>query len=179
MKVHVDTPTLQRLLRPAALALVVMVALTASAADETAARPPAPALATVGDICVAYDLSEMSVEGESIRILVAVSSLIESYEELGVAADELEIHVVLRGPAAHMVLDDDAWQAASGAEGANPARDDVAMLLHAEVGVEVCATTLRHNGWSADDVLPAVTVVPGAVVRLVDLQSRGCAYVKF
>ncbi len=165
----------------AAVAVCAMVALSAPAVAETGAEDRhITELARTSHICVAYELKQPveMMQGDS-QILVAVSSLIETYEDLGVDADNLEIHVVVHGDAAGMLLRDEAYAALDRSSETNPHRQDLALLLHSEVSIEMCGNTIERMGWSEDDILPAVEIVPGAIVRLVDLQHRGCAYISF
>lgn len=111
-------------------------------------------------------------------VVISVSNLITTFDELGVPRDAVEIHVVLRGSAAAMALNDQAYSRVKDAP-RNLHADDLAMLLHAGASVEVCGETMSQRGWTTEDVLPEVEVVPGAIVRLVELQNRGCTYIHF
>ena len=142
-------------------------------------RPPAPPLARVADVCMAYDVTAPHPMGDSNdAILLAVANLIDTYGDLGVPAQRLDIHVVLRGEAVKMALTDAAYKRVTGTS-TNPHEDDIAMLLHANASVEVCHNTMQRLGIEPKDLLPTVMVVPGAIVRLVDLQQRGCSYISF
>ena len=55
----------------------------------------------------------------------------------------------------------------------------ISTLLKSGVRLEICGTTMKKNGWTKDDLLPGVVVVPGAFARIVDLQLQGFAYVAF
>jgi hypothetical protein len=39
--------------------------------------------------------------------------------------------------------------------------------------------TLKGKGWTGEDVLPGVKIVVGAYPRIIDLQLRGYAYIRF
>jgi intracellular sulfur oxidation DsrE/DsrF family protein len=45
--------------------------------------------------------------------------------------------------------------------------------------VEICHVTMKGKGWTAEDILPGVIIVHDAYTRLIDLQNRGWAYIRF
>jgi len=109
--------------------------------------------------------------------LSRVKRLIEDYESAGVPRHELHISVVLYGEAAHWLLKDGSYRAFTHKEGGNSNKVVVEKLLECGVSVEVCGLSMKGNNWSKDDLLPGVTIVPGAYQRIVDLQLRGYAYI--
>ncbi len=111
--------------------------------------------------------------------LARVERLVEDYELIGVPRDELHISVVLHGEAGYWLLKDGPYRAFTRTEQGNPNRLLVEKLLGCGVSVEVCGLEMKERGWSKDDLLQGITVVPGAYQRIVDLQSRGYAYIPF
>ena len=57
--------------------------------------------------------------------------------------------------------------------GGNPYKEQIAALQAAGVAVEMCAETMRLNGWSNTDLLPGIKVNSGANFRLVELIQQG------
>jgi intracellular sulfur oxidation DsrE/DsrF family protein len=47
------------------------------------------------------------------------------------------------------------------------------------VSVEICNSTMKSKGWTGNDLLPGVTIVHDAYTRLIDLQHRNYAYIRF
>jgi intracellular sulfur oxidation DsrE/DsrF family protein len=45
--------------------------------------------------------------------------------------------------------------------------------------VEICHVTMKGKCWTAEDILPGVIIVHDAYTRLIDLQNRGWAYIRF
>ena len=45
--------------------------------------------------------------------------------------------------------------------------------------VELCASTMAQAGWTEDDLLAGVEVVPAAYPRVIDLQLQGYAHIVF
>lgn len=58
---------------------------------------------------------------------------------------------------------------AAGSEKAKSSRDKL----------ELCKSTMQSHGWTGKDVLPGVRIVVGAYPRIIDLQLRGYAYIRF
>lgn len=55
----------------------------------------------------------------------------------------------------------------------------MAELLQHGVSVEICNVTMRAKGFTPEDLLPGVVIVHDAYTRLIDLQQRGYAYIRF
>lgn len=88
--------------------------------------------------------------------------------------------MVLHGDAAYWLLNEQAIQQYKNDPFEfNPNEKVVQELLERGVSVEICYSTMKSKGWTADDVLPGVIIVHDAYTRLIDLQQRGYAYVRF
>ena len=61
----------------------------------------------------------------------------------------------------------------------NPNRALIDELMNMGVALEVCDQTVKSHGWTKDDILPGVKVVPNAHPRIVDLELQGYAYIRF
>jgi len=108
-----------------------------------------------------------------------VEKLANAYAELGLADENFEIYAVLHGDAGYWLLKDGAYRKETGKDRNNPNKAIVERLIQRGVSVELCAQTMKSHGWKAEDVLPGVTLVIGAYPRIIDLQQRGCAYIRF
>lgn len=132
------------------------------------------------NIRVVYDVKDDVWDAGIGKALYYARGLLESYKALGVPQKELHISVVLHGPTAHWVLNEQTYRQFKNDEFAyNPNEHVIKALLQHGVSVEVCAVSLRGKGWSGQDLLPGVTVVHDAYTRLIDLQQQGYAYIRF
>lgn len=112
--------------------------------------------------------------------LYYLRGLLEAYKSLGVPQDQLHISIVLHGPTAYWLLNDQAYQRDKKDPFAyNPNSQVVAELLQHGVSVEICNVTMRAKGFTPEDLLPGVVIVHDAYTRLIDLQQRGYAYIRF
>ena len=96
-----------------------------------------------------------------------IANLARHYAQVGQA---VEIELVANGPGLHLLRAD-----------TSPLADRVAELAAAQVRFSACANTIagiaREEG-RAPALLPAAQVVPSGVVRLVELQRAGFAYLR-
>lgn len=110
--------------------------------------------------------------------LYYVRKLIDAYDTLGVGSSDRDIHAVFHGDAGYWMLRDAAY-ARVAREDVNPNKQTVAELQRRGVHLEICASTMENNGWKPSDILPDVVIVVGAYPRIIDLQLRGYAYIRF
>ncbi|MEK8089368.1 DsrE family protein [Thermithiobacillus plumbiphilus] len=163
-----------------------MLALLFALSAPTLAAPTADAARPVinveqhENIRVAYDVKDDVWDAGIGKALYYVRGLLEAYKDQGVAPRNLHISVVLHGPAAYWVLNDAAYQRHKKDEFAyNPNDKVINELLAHGVSVELCGVTMKSMGWTEKDVLPGVKIVHDAYTRLIDLQQRGYAYIRF
>jgi len=107
-----------------------------------------------------------------------VRKLLDIYSSIGIEDDATDIHAVLHGDAGYWLLRDESYAQAAGASG-NPNKAIVAELIARGVSVELCAQTMRSHNWRPSDILGGVRIVVGAYPRIIDLQQRGYAYIRF
>jgi uncharacterized protein len=132
------------------------------------------------DISVVYDVKDDDWEAGVGKALYYVRGLLESYKSMGVTSDKLRISVVMHGPTAYWLLNDAAYQKRSDDPfDYNSNEKIVRELLDHGVSVEICNSTMKGKGWTAQDLLPGVTIVHDAYTRFIDLQHRGYAYIRF
>ena len=87
---------------------------------------------------------------------------------------------MLHGNAAYWLLNDPAYRDFKNDPfGYNPNAKVVAELIANGVSVEICHLTMRANGFQPEELLPGVVMVHDAYTRLIDLQQRGYAYIRF
>jgi intracellular sulfur oxidation DsrE/DsrF family protein len=132
------------------------------------------------DISVVYDVKEDVSEAGVGKALYFVRGLLESYQAMGVSHDKLHISMVMHGPTAYWMLNEEAYRIhKEDPFDFNPNEHIVQELLKLGVGVEICNSTMKAKGWTGKDLLPGVTVVHDAYTRFIDLQQRGYAYIRF
>jgi intracellular sulfur oxidation DsrE/DsrF family protein len=178
-----------RLLRASLLLILFSTSTSSLAAAPTSADEAdpfalsAPKIITIAkqkNIRVVYDVKDDVWEAGIGKALFYVRGLVQSYDALGVPPKQRKISVVLHGPTAYWVLNEATYRQFKNDEFAyNPNEQVVQELLQHGVSVEVCNVTLRGKGWSAEDLLPGVTLVRDAYTRMIDLQQRGYAYIRF
>lgn len=132
------------------------------------------------DIRIAYDVKDDVWDAGIGKGLYYVRGLLESYRALGVSPKQLKISIVLHGNSAYWLLNETAYQQhRNDPFDFNPNEKIVQELLEHGVSVEICGSTMKSKGWVPDDLLPGVTIVRDAYTRLIDLQQRGYAYIRF
>jgi intracellular sulfur oxidation DsrE/DsrF family protein len=162
----------------------IVCALVLAAPAHAMGAAPSPAERTMVMVDanarykVVYDISSDKIAAEISRGLYYARGLIEAFGKQGVQPAQLDIHLVLHGDAAKFLLVDDAYQQA--------VKDPFAVNLNAKitqdlldlgVSVEICHSVMRAKGWTANDVLPGVTIVHDGYTRLIKLQGDGYAYI--
>ena len=112
--------------------------------------------------------------------LATLQRVMEQYQAIGMALDELHVDAIFHGDAAYWLLNDEAYRARGGGrEGGNPNKSVVHQLIEAGVKVELCGQTMKQHGWTKAEVLPGVQIVPAAYPRYIDLEGQGYNYVPF
>lgn len=111
--------------------------------------------------------------------LAFVRGLVGSYRSIGTPADQLHISAVVHGDAGYWMLKDGSYVRSKRSDTANPNKTIIRELGELGVSLELCGETMREYGWSKEDVLPGVKIVPNAYSRIVDLELQGYAYIRF
>ncbi len=173
--------TLPRAICIALLASSLTTLVPAYAADTLLPQPDArPTLKVdkLGRYRVVYDIQSDRLSAGISRGLYYARGLFEAFQKQEVAASQVDAHLVLHGDAASMLLKDDTYQIAINDPFAvNPNSKVVQELLDLGVSVEICHSVMRYKGWTAEDVLPGVTIVHDGYTRLIKLQNDGYAYI--
>lgn len=131
-----------------------------------------------GNIKVVYQIKTDEQKNGLGAGLYYVSKLVDAYDRLGIDPSDRQIHAVFHGDAGHWMLTDAAYVNVTGTA-SNPNKDVIQHLIHEGVHLELCASTMKNNGWEKPDVIDGVTIVIGAYPRLIDLQLQGLAYIRF
>ena len=165
------------------IAIFMVLTSCATAPEPSASYPDGAQLAVTQNIKVVYGIGgdrQRQGVGEG---LFFTQRLVQNYEKQGIPPEQRTVVAVLYNEAAYWLLNEQAWArtAPSGALAGptNPNAQLISTLLKSGVRLEICGTTMKKNGWTKDDLLPGVVVVPGAFARIVDLQLQGFAYVAF
>jgi len=132
------------------------------------------------NINVVYDVKDDNWEAGIGQALYYVRGLLESYKSMGISPTQLHISVVVHGPVAYWLLNDSAYQQRSDDPfDYNPNETVVQQLIAHGVSVEICNVSMKAKHWTASNLLPGVVIVHDAYTRLIDLQYRGYAYIRF
>lgn len=89
--------------------------------------------------------------------------------------EDFKVVVVGYGAGARWLLNDAAYAATYGAP--NPSDTIVLDLISKGVKFYMCQNTMAGQGWTKDDLLPGVKMVPAGVTALIDFQKRGFTYI--
>jgi uncharacterized protein len=125
-----------------------------------------------------YDIHSDETAAGISKGLYFARGLIEAYRKQSVAPAQLDIHLVLHGDAAKFLLVDDTYRMAVNDPFTTNLNARITQdLLDLGVSVEICHSAMKSMGWTADDVLPGVTIVHDGYTRLIKLQNDGYAYI--
>lgn len=132
------------------------------------------------NINVVYDVKDDVWEAGVGKALYFLNGLMGSYSSMGVSQDQVHISVIMHGSTAYWLLNENAYQIHKNDPfDFNPNEHIVQELLAKGVSVEICNSTMKAKGWTEKDILPGVTIVHDAYSRLIDLQMRKYAYIRF
>ena len=132
------------------------------------------------NIRVVYDIKDDVWDAGIGKGLYYARGLLEAYKSQGISEKNINISVVLHGATVYWLLKEDVYRQFKHDEfDFNPHDRVLQELLAHGVSVEVCNLTLRGKGWTANDLMPGVTLVHDAYTRLIDLQKQGYAYIRF
>jgi len=163
--------------------LCTVLLSTAATGANTPASDASDTVLTIEqreDIRVVYDIKVDEWTAGVGRGLYYVRGLLEAYKSQGVDPTELHISVVLHGKPVSWALIESSYQAyKDDAFTNNPNEHVIEGLLEHGVSVEACNVTMKSKGWTAADLLSGIRVVHDGYTRLIDLQQRGYAYIRF
>lgn len=151
----------------------------AKPSPQSQAERPVIGIEHRGPIKVVFQVTGDDRKGGVGKGLFYLRKLYDGYLAAGVGPEQLDIHAVYHGAASDHLLTDEAWNRVRKETGGNPNSAVIAELVERGISVELCDTRRVANGWAKSDVHPDVKLVSGAYHRIIDLQLRGYAYVKF
>lgn len=93
------------------------------------------------------------------------------------ASKHHEMLIVGYGAGGRWLLTDEAYNRTYGVTTGNPTRAVMDALLIDGITMYMCQNTMRGNGWTTQDLIPGVEMVPAGVVAVVDFESLGYLYV--
>ncbi len=122
----------------------------------------------------AFDAADYAGEPDALnRTLVSVARFMNMHARNGVAADNMDLAVVVHGSALKTLLDDRSYR--SRYEIDNPNRELVERLEAAGVAFYVCGQSMSFGGVEKRELLPQAKVALSAMTMLTTLQSDGYA----
>lgn len=134
-----------------------------------AAVPDAAPLPPDSTFKLAIDVVEGGQTGEINGKFETAASFLNLMHANGIAPEQVEIALVVHGPAHRDILSDDAYG------GDNPNAELLAALQKHRVTVYYCGQSAVYRDVTKDDLLPGVEVTLSATTTHVQLQQRGFA----
>jgi intracellular sulfur oxidation DsrE/DsrF family protein len=119
---------------------------------------------------VVFNLDHIAFDGDAPIGLQFMKVMVERFRA---DATKWQIIAIFHGPNGYMALGDKRYDEIRHWKHGNPYKDQIAALQVAGVQVELCAETMRLNGWRNPDVLPEIKVNSGANFRLIELVQQG------
>ncbi|MBU0716815.1 MAG: substrate-binding domain-containing protein, partial [Planctomycetes bacterium] len=114
---------------------------------------PGPPRSIIRLVCDIQDDDSMSDTAGGLRRL---EQIIRDYESMGIPRGELNISAVFHGDAAYLTLQDESYNALMKRVDGNPSKSVILDLIKRGVSIELCARTMKQNGWKCADILPEV-----------------------
>lgn len=160
--------------------LIVLVLVFSSLQISFSQHKTIDKLEYTKDLKIVWEVDTDEMEGGIGAGLKYPEMQFNRYEMFGVTKDDHKVCVIVHGKAGKFLVNDEIYKKVTKGTDPNPNKDQVAKLISQGFSVELCAVTMQVNGWTADDLLPGVTVIEvGAYPRLIDLQYQGYKYIKF
>jgi len=177
------------------VALAALVAVCANAADSGAAAArtgpiieqfgpvyevPRPDFPTPTDLVyrAVFDVapSPEAVDAVNPRI-ESLARFLNMHARAGVKPEQMNLALVVHGPAGKDMLSGAAYKARFGVE--NPNEALLAALRSKGVRIILCGQTAAHKGFGREELAPGVEVAISAMTALVALQSEGYQLISF
>jgi len=106
-----------------------------------------------------------------------VARFINVMDSAGVKPDQMDVVVIIHGPATPVVLKNEEYKKKYDKD--NPDRELISELKKANVGVYVCGQALADNKFEHAWVNPDVTIVLSALVFVPTYELKGYGYTPF
>ena len=154
------------------------ISLFALTLTSAAAEPEVIPIQVRENLRIVYQVTDDAQHEGVNKGLFYARKLINTYQSHGIAPEQVHLHLVYHGTGIAAVVNDEARKRL-GAESANPNGDILAELIKRGVQIELCENTMQQKGVKPMELMPSVRLVVGAFPRLIDLQLKGYAYIKF
>jgi intracellular sulfur oxidation DsrE/DsrF family protein len=119
---------------------------------------------------IVFNLDHVAFNGDEPIGLLFMGLMVDRLKASGA---EWRIVAIFHGANAYLAVGDPLYNRVRHWTHGNPYKDQIAALQSAGVQVEMCAETMKLNGWRNADLLPGVKVNTGANFRLVELVRQG------
>lgn len=129
-------------------------------------------------VVAAWNNDDLNARSGISQQVVNINNMVSDYAKYGIALDEdNKIVAIGYGLGARWLLKDAAYVAKvdSTAPG-NPSRAAVEALLAKGVRVLMCQNTMRGSGYTVDDLIEGISMVPAGVTAVVDYEKRNYKY---
>lgn len=103
--------------------------------------------------------------------------LINLFESAGINPEQMQLVVIISGPATRISLNKEEYLKRFGLE--NPDQELVSELKYNGVKVYVCGQSLVENGFGLDNINPDITIASSAMSVLANFQLRGYALMSY
>jgi len=126
--------------------------------------------ATLKQANVVFNISHVDFVGDVPAGIKYMHLLAARFKQTGTQG---RIIGIFHGNAAYLTLNDKPYGAYRLVETGNPYKNLLISLMEQGVQIEVCAVSMKSNGWGNQDLLPGMKVNAGAVGRLIQLVQEG------
>jgi intracellular sulfur oxidation DsrE/DsrF family protein len=145
-----------------------LVRTNASAAQDQALHIDIPTRLEKANVVV--DFGHLVLNGDMPFALGDIHLLRNDYRHWGTKG---QIVVIFHGDAAHLVLNDSAYNLNRRVTTGNPYKGLMDELAKQGVQLELCGATAKANHWGNADLLPEIKVNVDAMVRVTQLEQEG------
>lgn len=139
---------------------------------STEASPGLPR-STIRLVC---DVQDGDPKSGIVSGLRRIDQIVRDYESMGIPHGELNISAIFHEGAAYLMLKDEPYNALMKRVDGNPSKSAILDLIKRGVSIELCARSMKQNGWKRTDILPEVKIVSGVCARVVELGRQRYVY---
>ena len=124
------------------------------------------------DFRLAFEMAAPAAAPDQMNVMFNnVARYLNMHAQAGVPRDRIDAAIVVHGPAAWELLDDDAYRARNGV--ANPNTEVMRELLDAGVQIVLCGQTAKSRGVDTSLLTKGVDVGLSAMTAFIVLQEEG------
>ncbi len=111
------------------------------------------------------------------RNIESAARFLNMHSRNGIKPENLELAIVLHGSGIHAALNEEAYSEHFLVENAN--RKLIAELKKSGVDIYVCGQSAAYNGYTAEELLPEISIAVSAMTVHVRLQQEGYQAILF